>query len=80
MEPRENAEGADFDRTGRHDLHPPKAIVVRRRNIYCPHDARCRDEARPTLFGTNAPKIVSPSGVLLQVAEWSRPEQTYSAN
>ena len=67
MEPRENAEGADFDWTGWHDLHAPKAIVVRRRNIYSPHDASCRDQARPTLFGSNAPEIVRRSGVLCRL-------------
>jgi hypothetical protein len=69
VEPRENAEGTDFDRTGRHDLHTPKAVVVRGRNIYRPYDARSGDEACPTLFGANAPKIVRALGVLCRLLD-----------
>ena len=54
MQPGENPEGADFDRSGWRDLQAQEIGIVLGRNIDRPNHASGSDQAGTALFPTNA--------------------------
>src|SRR5258708_5645258 len=63
MEPGKNPQDANFHGTGRHDLHPPQAGIIYRRDVRRPHRTAGGDQASETLLRGNAKEVASAAGL-----------------
>jgi len=58
MQPGQNSQGANLDRTGRHELYVPEVGVVHGSYVRSPHGAGSGDQAGYTLFPQNIQDVL----------------------
>jgi hypothetical protein len=67
VEPGEDADSADLDRSGRHDLHAPQVGVVHRRYVHRPYRPGRGDQASQAFFSANTQPVMCTGDALARL-------------